>query len=97
MIQVFKILKGIYNVQLAPALTKACNTRGNSLKLQSVYHKYDITKYSFSSRVVKVWNTFPDHVVAADSVNKFKNQIDKHWLQHEFYLDYTCNLPGHIY
>jgi len=33
---------------------------------------YDIRKYSFCYRVVNVWNSLPDYVVEADSVNSFK-------------------------
>jgi len=40
--------------------------------------RYDIRKYSFCYRVVNVWNSLPDYVVEADSVNSFKSRLDKY-------------------
>jgi len=47
-------------------------TRDNKLKLQKFTCHYNIRKYSFCSRVINIWNSLPDHVVEADSINKFK-------------------------
>ena len=33
----------------------------------------------FSNRVVNNWNGLPDLVVESDSVNQFKNRIDKYF------------------
>jgi len=33
----------------------------------------------FSSRVIGSWNSLPQHVIEATSVNAFKNRLDKHW------------------
>jgi hypothetical protein len=58
MIQVYKILHGIYDSAISPLLTvnRDSRTRGNSYKLIHSYAKYDLRKYSFSCRVVPVWN-----------------------------------------
>jgi len=39
--------------------------------------RLDIRKNFFSQRVVNVWNSLPQVVVDADSVNSFKNRLDK--------------------
>ena len=54
-------------------------TRGNKFKLQKFNCHYNITKYSFVSRVTNIWNSLPDHVVEADSVNALKTRLDKYW------------------
>jgi len=36
---------------------------------------YNIRQNSFGSRVVNIWNSLPDYVVEADSVNAFKNRL----------------------
>ena len=36
-------------------------------------------KYSFTQRVVDVWNNLPDQVIEAKSVNSFKSQLNKYW------------------
>ena len=34
--------------------------------------RHDIRKYSFSYRIVNIWNSLPDYVVDVDSVDLFK-------------------------
>ena len=81
MIKVFKIVHNYYDpgavVKLNFHLFSA--TRGNRFKLQKFNCHYNIRKYSFGSRVVNVWNSLPDYVVEADSLNAFKNRLDKYW------------------
>ena len=36
-------------------------------------------KYSFSQRVVNVWNSLPPNVINAQNVNRFKHELDKFW------------------
>jgi hypothetical protein len=96
MIEVYKILCGVYDVQICPSLLKSENTRtrGNCLKLQTIRTRYDIRKYSFTNRIVKIWNSLPDAVIAADSVNCFKNKLDVHWRNEEIYYDYKSDLSA---
>ena len=35
-----------------------------------------------------MWNSLPDSVVMADTVNQFKNRLDKHWANYAFLYDY---------
>ena len=65
------------------------STRGNSHKLQFSRSKYDVRKYFFTSRIVRIWNTQPDSVLEAESVNSFKNRLDLHWKDKE--LLYDCD------
>jgi len=53
-------------------------TRGNKYKLQKSASHYNLRKFSFCSRVVNIWNSLPDSVVDADTLNTFKNRLDKH-------------------
>jgi len=36
-------------------------------------------KNFFSQRVISSWNSLPQHVADATSVNTFKNRLDAHW------------------
>jgi len=56
--------------------------------------RYDIRKYSFCYRVVNVWNSLPDYVVEANSVNSFKNRLDKYWANQEFVFNFNSELMG---
>ena len=39
----------------------------------------DIRKYSFSSRIVNIWNSLPDQVVDVSSIDLFKARLDNFW------------------
>jgi ribonuclease P/MRP protein subunit RPP40 len=96
MIEVFKILNGIYDVSVVPKLNRSLEsrTRGNVFKLAHEYIKHDVRKYSFCVRVINTWNSLPDYVVTSLSVNSFKNNLDKHWMHEDLYYNWEANVPG---
>ena len=55
------------------------NTRGHRLKLATTRSRLELRRNFFSQRVVSHWNKLPTHVVEADTVNSFKNRLDKQW------------------
>jgi hypothetical protein len=77
MLQVHKILNGIYEDGIAPTLIRNTDsrTRGNSFKLSHLRSHYNVKKFSFCSRVVGIWNALSDNVVNSTSVNAFKNSL----------------------
>ena len=82
MIEVYKILTGNYYPTLPSILHCNINstTRGNPLKLCTYRPKYDLCKYNFTIRVtISLWNSLPTHMITADSVDSFKNGLDKFW------------------
>ena len=54
-------------------------TRGNQYKLIQHHCHYDLRKFNFTNRVISIWNSLTNHVVSADTVNCFKNRLDKFW------------------
>jgi len=38
---------------------------------------YDLCKHFFTARIVNIWNSLPNSVVDASSVNAFKARLDK--------------------
>ena len=74
MIEVFKIIHNYYDTRASVKFNfnPVGSTRGNKFKLRKEMCRYNIRKYSFCYRVVDVWNSLPDYVVEADSVNFFK-------------------------
>jgi len=99
MIEVFKIINNLYDSSVAPSLTRNLDTRnrGNSLKLKVDRCKYDLKKYSFCNRVVNVWNSLPDSVVMANSMNSFKNKLDNFWKFEEVVFYWGACLPASAY
>jgi len=69
-------------------------TRINKYKLQKSSGQYNIRKYLFSSRVVNMWNNLPNNVVEADTINTFKNSIDKYWSNQDVLLNFDADLIG---
>jgi len=96
MIEVFKILHIYYDSEVAPKLTlnNASVTRGNSLKLLNQSFHYDLRKYSFPARVVNIWNSLPNVVVLASSLDTFKNRLDRFWGNQDVKYNYTAELTG---
>ena len=52
-------------------------TRGHNCKIVKQRSHLDIRKYFLSQRVVNTWNSLPQTIVDADSVNLFKNRLDE--------------------
>ena len=54
------------------------NTRGHSLKIFKQHARTFMERQSFSSRTINDWKMLPSHVVEANNVNMFKNELDRH-------------------
>lgn len=88
LIETYKYLNGLYSTERNFfELNKNSITRGHHLKIKHQYSRLDNRKYFFANRVVEDWNNLPAHVVKADSVNCFKNRLDKHWLSNNLWFD----------
>ena len=48
------------------------------MKLKRDRVKRDVLKFSFAKRVVGQWNKLPEKVVNVNSINSFKNKLDKY-------------------
>jgi hypothetical protein len=81
LIQVFKLIKGLDNVDYKKffQLVQNSKTRGHSYKLVKFRSKLNVRNKFFSQRIINSWNSLPEDVVQADSVNCFKNRLDKFW------------------
>ena len=55
----YKILSGKYDIAVTPRVNRDYNsiTRGNDLRLQETRVIYDLRKYYFTNRVLKIWNS----------------------------------------
>jgi len=51
---------------------------------------YDTRKYSFSTRVVNIWNSVPNSVVDINTVCLFKARLDKFWLHRDVKYDFAA-------
>jgi len=94
MIEVFKIIKQRYDSFAVPELLPSNYnaTRGNIYKLHS-FHS-NLQKFYFTARVVNIWNSLPDYVVAVDCVNTFKTRLDKNWKDQDVMYDWISEITG---
>jgi len=62
MIVVFMITKQKYDYKIAPELIYNINkvTTGNDFRLSKNRSHYDLGKFSFTNRIVNIWNSLPN-------------------------------------
>ena len=96
MIEVYKIINQKYDCAVAPELIFNPNsvTRRNNDKLFKQRCHYDLRKFSFTNRIVNIWNSLPKTVVEVDTVDKFKLRLDKFWMYQDINYDFTAELTG---
>jgi len=70
------------------------NTRGNNYKLLNHSFHYDLREHYFSPRIVNIWNSLPNTVVDAGTVNTCKARLDKFWSHQVVKFDFTADLTG---
>jgi hypothetical protein len=46
----------------------------------------------FINKIVPVWDSLPDYVFA-DTVNSFKNRLDRHWLSEDLKFNWKAKMP----
>ena len=80
------------NVQLD--INSDTRTRGHTKKLVVRRCRYDIRKYSFSNRITNIWNSLPDEIISAPTVNTFQNRLDRFWAEQEVFYNYKANITG---
>ena len=78
-IEVFKTVKGLNKVDCNQffKFSKNTMTRGHRLKLGKNRSRLEIRRNFYSNRAVNLWNTLPEDVINANTVNIFKNKYDK--------------------
>ena len=84
MIEVYKYLHGQYKVHVSFLPRTENSNRGHSLKLQKQSSQLKARHDFFSLRVVDLWNSLPESMVSAPSLNSFKNRLDKFWKEYKF-------------
>ena len=87
MIECYKYLTGIYQVDNSFLELDKSATRGHMYKLKKLAAQKSCRAKFFSRRVTNAWNRLPDHVVQAPTLNSFKNRLDKVWACYRFSLN----------
>ena len=61
------------------SLSTVTHTRGHQLKLYKPPVQHLPRQKIFSNRIINEWNSLPEYVVSATSINDFKNRLDNYW------------------
>ena len=85
-IMMYMLLNGDLDLEKGEFVLPApsSSTRGHPLKLAKPRAQTRVRRNHWSTRVINDWNSLPDHVVLAPSVNVFKNRLDFHWSEHMY-------------
>ena len=98
LIEVFKIIHNLYSIEFSPKLLKwedasfRTGNRGHTLKLFTQRAKTNIRKNAFPIRVTEPWNTLPETVVQAKSLNTLKKRLDEFWSNQEILYNFEAPL-----
>jgi len=84
LIEMFKIMTGIYNVnhedyfmlRQIEMKRKTIDLRGHSLMLSKPSSKYNVLLKSCISRSINIWNDLPKDCITSKTLNNFKNNLD---------------------
>ena len=75
----YKIVNKLLDIDAAEMFTVSSNvhsTQGNSYRLQSItIPRHDFRLYFFTSGVVPIWNSLPQHVVSAKNIITFMSHL----------------------
>ena len=95
MIETYKILNWKYDEDVSSFLClhrdhvpNPTLVRGHSKKLFKPKFKTKLRKHSFGHRVVDTWNSLPEKIVSAPSINSFERRLDKFWKNQDLKFDY---------
>ena len=78
------------------SLSKTNHLRGHDLKLYTHQVDKDIGKFAFQNRIVKIWNSLPNHVVNSKDVISFEKHLDDFWKNQELLYD-NCRAEINTY
>ena len=86
MIELFKHITGIYRVDADYIKLDNSITRGHDKRLKKQRASKIVRQNFLTFRATNTWNSLPQEVVAAPTLNAFKARLDKHWTKFRFSL-----------
>jgi len=84
------LLTPVYITYVATCTYFDCAHHFGKYKLLNHTFHYDTRKYSFTARIVNIWNSLPNSVVDVDTVCLFKARLDKFWMHQDVLYDFTA-------
>ena len=80
LVELFKIVHGYTKCSIFNSLSFSCNnvcntTRGHRFKLNTKRVNKNLFKYYFTNRIVRAWNSLPDHCFNTNLISTFKRNV----------------------
>jgi hypothetical protein len=97
MIETFKIIMRIYDNEVTEGifdLDPNTRTRGHSKKIKKKFCKINLRKFSFTNRIVHLWNTLPQSVIDARDARQFEIRFDKYWEHQDVKFEYKASIQN---
>jgi len=76
-IEVYKCLRGTFDSASLLPLSNETRTRGHGYKILKRQCRGQLRSKFVNMRVVNLWNSLPEDVVSAPSLNTFKSRLDR--------------------
>ena len=98
MIELYKLTSGRYRMDTTNMVkywkdaTERTSERGNTLKIYPERSNSSIRRNAFIQRSIPTWNSLPEAVVRAESLNTFKNRLDKFWENQALKYDFKAQI-----
>ena len=51
-----------------------------------------LVNFPYTNRIISAWNNLPDSVVSANTVNTFKNRLDRFWKDQEIQFNWKADI-----
>ena len=86
MIETYKIITRVYDRDVTTglfSLRKPSNTRGQQYKIFKEWLRLEVRKHSFFFQVTDSWNSLPNQVVKAPTVEAFERRLDRYWREYQ--------------
>ena len=89
MLMVYRILTGKTEMDtLFQTTVGEQRTRGHQMKLRKPMAVKTVRRHHLGVRAIDDWNSLPQDVVSAPSLNAFKSNLDKHWKDKWYSLEW---------
>ena len=96
MIEMWKLTHNKYDCEVIGNLVElqASHSRGHqfNIAIPSSHKNLNCRIFSFKHRVREQWNNLPAEVVSANTINSFKNRLDKIWEGSEVYFNHEAKV-----
>jgi len=93
-IEVFKIMHNVYDTTVMFLSVKALTPEAIIINCIVILFSMTYESIFLSARIVNIWNSLPNSVVDACTVNAFESWLDKFWQHQAVKFDFAADLTG---